>query len=104
MNFHLFFFQKEALKTKLLIKIFTDVTNYKELACFGKKVKDILGDKGLEVLINNAGIKEAPGGAGIPLEKFDSTLFLDVMNTNTVAPIMLIKVLFILVIIKFLNK
>ena len=72
-----------------------DVTNYEAYPSFSQKVSEIVGERGLNLLINNAGMIERIEGQmmGVPLEKLEAKVVSNVMETNTVAPLMLIKVI-----------
>lgn len=54
-----------------------------------QKVRNIVGDKGLNVLINNAGIMKEKKDSLSQMNVNDMT---DTFVTNTIAPVMLIKV------------
>jgi short-subunit dehydrogenase len=64
------------------------VTNFEEYNNVAKKVKDIVGDDGLNLLINNAGITTK--FTRINMVKLEQMM--DNYTINTVAPLMLTKV------------
>lgn len=68
---------------------FTDVNNFDSYDAFAQNVTNIVGDKGLNVLINNAGIKK---GQKNFLSEYNVKDMTDTFTTNYIAPIMLMKV------------
>lgn len=69
---------------------FADVKDSKNYDKLVKIVSDKVGDNGLNVLINNAGIISSRGKIDDVIEEE----LIEVYKVNTVAPIMLTKVLF----------
>ncbi|VDK47673.1 unnamed protein product [Anisakis simplex] len=66
-----------------------DVNNDDSIADAKKKVDSILdGESGLNVLINNAGIKSREGGG---LEDADRNSYLEVLNTNVVSVVKVVQ-------------
>ena len=68
--------------------MFVDVTNLKQIDDIALQVKGVIGDKGLNLLINNAGVSTKYTKLG--LVKADNLL--QNLTVNTIAPIMLTKV------------
>lgn len=67
-----------------------DVVDFNSYETFASKVKNIVGEKGLNVLINNAGISRGKKESLSEMNVKDMT---DIYVTNTVAPVMMIKTL-----------
>lgn len=72
-----------------------DVVDYEALPRVVNEVKAAVGDVGLNLLVNNAAIMEKcdKREMGIPLERLEPQTLRDVFETNTIAPLMLIKAL-----------
>lgn len=70
------------------------MVNYESLPRVVDEVKAAVGDVGLNLLVNNAGIMEKCDTQthGVPLEALEPQMFRSVLETNTIAPLMLIKV------------
>ena len=72
-----------------------DVTNASQLAAISSKVEEKLGDAGLNLLINNAGIYDTKGSAygtkTTSLEEITAETMMKVYETNTIAPLMIAK-------------
>ncbi|KAG0719353.1 Short chain dehydrogenase citE [Chionoecetes opilio] len=75
--------------------VLTDVVDYQSLPRVVDEVKAAVGDTGLNLLVNNAGIleKSATQESNVPLENLEPQIFRSVLETNTIAPLMLIKAL-----------
>ncbi|MPC84971.1 hypothetical protein E2C01_079726 [Portunus trituberculatus] len=60
-----------------------------------EEVKAAVGSLGLNLLVNNAGIMEkcSTQTFGVPLGNVEPEMFRNVLETNTIAPLMLIKAL-----------
>lgn len=58
------------------------------------EVQAAVGSAGLSLLVNNAGIMEKCSTQmfGVPLKDLEPEMFRNVLETNTIAPLMLIKV------------
>ncbi|XP_026285055.2 C-factor isoform X2 [Frankliniella occidentalis] len=67
-----------------------DVLDFDSYEGVANMISDVVGDKGLNVLINNAGIIRGRKGS---LSLVNAQDMIDVYCTNTVAPILLIKAL-----------
>ncbi|KAF8771533.1 C-factor-like [Argiope bruennichi] len=87
---------KEALETirdstqqTQILLIQLDVTKAKEIEDARKIVEDVVGDKGLDLLINNAGALKFEGFPEIT----EDNMLLH-FSTNTVGPVMVLKELF----------
>ncbi|XP_068228597.1 C-signal-like [Palaemon carinicauda] len=87
--------QDLAKKFPMLKVIQFDVTDYSSLSRIVDDVRAAVGDKGLNLLINNAGVLEkCPGQVfGVPLQDLEVNVFKDVLEANTTAPLFLIKAL-----------
>ncbi|KAK8401689.1 hypothetical protein O3P69_001071 [Scylla paramamosain] len=72
-----------------------DVVDYKSLPSVVEEVKAAVGSLGLNLLVNNAGIMEKCSTQmfGVPLQDLEPQMFRNVLETNTIAPLMLIKAL-----------
>ncbi|XP_042236487.1 C-factor-like [Homarus americanus] len=90
----------EALELQALAKdcsnlriVKFDVVDYKSLPGLVEEVGAAVGPQGLNLLINNAGIMDKCSSQmfGIPLEHLEPHTFSNVMETNTTAPLMLVK-------------
>lgn len=68
---------------------FLDVLDFASYEVVVQKVRDIVGDKGLNALINNAGIMKEKK---VSLSQMNVKDMTDTFVTNTVAPVMLVKV------------
>lgn len=77
---------------------FSDVLDFDSFECIALKVKDIVGDKGLNILINNAGILRGKKDSLSLMNAKDMT---DTYLTNTVAPVLLTKVRVLFVLLFF---
>ncbi|CAH3884142.1 unnamed protein product [Pieris brassicae] len=66
-----------------------DVTNYEKLDDIAMQIKNVVGDRGLNVLINNAGVTTR--FTKLNLVKADQLL--ENLTVNTIAPILLTKAL-----------
>lgn len=71
------------------IIIFSDVNNFDSYDTFAETVKSIVGETGLNVLINNAGIMKAKKDS---LSEYTAKDMMDTVTTNYIAPVLLIKV------------
>ncbi|KAG7160782.1 Enoyl-[acyl-carrier-protein] reductase-like 2 [Homarus americanus] len=71
----------------------SNVVDYKSLPGLVEEVGAAVGPQGLNLLINNAGIMDKCSSQmfGIPLEHLEPHTFSNVMETNTTAPLMLVK-------------
>ncbi|GIY31576.1 uncharacterized protein CDAR_595991 [Caerostris darwini] len=78
----------ESEKTQVVL-IKMDITKEKEIEDAKKIVEDIAGDKGLNLLINNAGVAKLQGFPDITQ---DNLLFH--FTTNTVGPVMILKAIY----------
>lgn len=67
-----------------------DVTDFSSLANFAKDVEGIVGDEGLNLLINNAGIA---GNKTAKLADLKAEELAEMYKTNTIAPILLTQTL-----------
>lgn len=67
----------------------SDVTDYGSFEVLVKQIDDIVEDEGLNILLNNAGI--SPKSTRLSFTK--STDLMETFETNTVAPVMLTKVI-----------
>lgn len=87
--------QELAKKHPMLKVIQFDVTDYSSLPRIVDEVRAAVGDKGLNLLINNAGILEkCPNQMfGIALKDLEVKVFKEVLEINTTAPLFLIKAL-----------
>ncbi|XP_034253205.1 C-factor-like [Thrips palmi] len=65
-----------------------DVNDFDSYDAFTQKVASIVGEKGLNVLINNAGIMK---GKKDSLSDFNAKDMMDTLTTNYIAPVLLIK-------------
>ena len=68
--------------------VFSDVTKFNSFDSVVSKVSEIVGEKGLTLLINNAGTYGIMG----KLEKVDPAVFIKILTTNTVGPVVVTKV------------
>lgn len=66
-----------------------DITDYGSLNRVHEEVSSIVGDHGLNLLVNNAGI----GGKFLRIGFLKPEAMINTLNINTVAPVMLTKVL-----------
>lgn len=85
--------QQLAKKYSNLKIIKFDVVDYASLPRVVEEVGRAVGDGGLNLLINNAGVMDkCPSQMfGVPLQQLEAKLFSEVLETNTTAPLMLIK-------------
>lgn len=65
----------------------SDVTDYDSYDSLVNEVDDVVGEKGLNLLINNAGI-----AGNYSLDETTASLMIDSYKTSTVAPLMMTKV------------
>lgn len=72
-----------------------DVQDYGSLSHLASEVKEAVGDAGLNLLVNNAGILDScpTQSHGAMLDNLEPQMFRNVFETNTLAPLMLIKAL-----------
>ncbi|KAG0717661.1 C-factor [Chionoecetes opilio] len=72
-----------------------NVVDYQSLPRVVDEVKAAVGDTGLNLLVNNAGIleKSATQEPNVPLENLEPQMLRSVLETNAIAPLMLIKAL-----------
>ena len=68
------------------------MVDYDSLPRVVDEVKAVVGNAGLNLLVNNAGIAGNPTKHGGLLEDLELQQFRNVLETNTIAPLMLIKV------------
>lgn len=68
---------------------FADVNDFDSYGEFMLKVQGIVREKGLNVLINNAGVMK---GKKDSLSEYNVKDMMDTLTTNFIAPVMLIKV------------
>ncbi|KAK7020609.1 hypothetical protein SK128_025281 [Halocaridina rubra] len=87
--------QDLAKKHSILKIVQYDVTDYSSLPRLVEEVRSAVGAQGLTLLINNAGILEKCSSQmfGIPLEHLEIHVFKELLETNTTAPLFLIKAL-----------
>ncbi|XP_069185169.1 C-signal [Procambarus clarkii] len=72
-----------------------DVVDYESLPGLVAQVQEAVGAGGLNVLINNAAIIDTCSSQvfGVPLEQLEPQMVNNILETNTTAPLMLIKAL-----------
>lgn len=75
----------------ILTTIFPDIQNFNEFDRLAQEVNEIVKDDGLNVLFNNAGI--SPKSTRLNLTKAEDLI--TSFQTNTVAPILMAKVILI---------
>ncbi|XP_049937313.1 C-factor-like isoform X1 [Schistocerca serialis cubense] len=82
--------QELSKKHKSIHVLKLDVTDFSSLGGFAKDVEGIVGDEGLNLLINNAGIS---GNKTAKLADLKAEELAEIYKTNTIAPILLTQAL-----------
>ncbi|CAL1296320.1 unnamed protein product [Larinioides sclopetarius] len=80
---------RDSSKQTQILLIQMDITNSKDIESARKTVEDLVGAKGLDLLINNAGVLKTEGFPEIAGENM-----LYHFSTNTVGPVMVLKEMF----------